>query len=174
VVALIVSHDAAGTVALILNRPSGLVLGRKQGGLPFAMAGGPPGLQQIFAENRVYCGGFLAQQVIHVLHGHKLPGAMEIAPGIYCGGEVEAVARVAAGELPASSFKFFAGAVAFEPGELEAQLKAGAWLTAAAARPLILKQVLQLPKPLWREVLGLMGGGFAAMARAAAEDEVDE
>jgi putative AlgH/UPF0301 family transcriptional regulator len=62
-VVLIISHDAGGTVGLILNRPTGLVLGRKSGGLPFDMAGGPPGLQEVFAENRVYCGGFLAQQV---------------------------------------------------------------------------------------------------------------
>lgn len=33
------------------------------------------------------------------------------------------------------------GALAWEPGELEVQLKAGAWITAAASRPLLLKQV---------------------------------
>jgi hypothetical protein len=62
-VVFVISHDAGGTVGLILNRPTGLVLGRKSGGLPFEMAGGPPGLQEVFADNRVYCGGFLAQQV---------------------------------------------------------------------------------------------------------------
>ena len=34
-----------------------------------------------------------------------------------------------------------AGALAWEPGELEAQIKAGGWITAAASRPLLLKQV---------------------------------
>lgn len=174
VVVLIISHDAGGTVGIILNRPSGLVMGRKQGGLPFNMAGGPPGLQEVFADNRVYCGGFLAQQVIHVIHGHKLPGSMEVVPGVYAGGENEAVARVAAGQLPADDFKFFAGALAWEPGELEVQIKSGGWITAAASRPLLLKQVLQLPKPLWREVMELMGGAYAEQARAAALEEGDE
>lgn len=39
-------------------------MGRQRGGLPFDLAGGPPGLQQVFADSRVYCGGFLAQQVM--------------------------------------------------------------------------------------------------------------
>ncbi len=46
--------------------------------------------------------------------------------------------------------------------------------TAAAARPLLLKQVLQLPKPLWREVLELMGEPYAAVAQAAYREEGDE
>ena len=60
------------------------------------------------------------------------------------------------------------GACAWEPGELEQQIKAGAWITAAAARPLLLKQVLALPVPLWQEVMALLGGPYAAQARAAA------
>ena len=40
---------------------------------------------------------------------------------------------------------------------------------AACSRPLILKQCLQLPVPLWRELLQLMGGEYMAAARAAYE-----
>lgn len=36
-VILIISHDASGTVGLILNRPSSLQFGRKKGGLPFVV-----------------------------------------------------------------------------------------------------------------------------------------
>jgi hypothetical protein len=41
--------------------------------------------------------------------------------------------------------------------------------TAACSRPLILKQCLQLPVPLWRELLQLMGGEYLAAAGAAQE-----
>jgi hypothetical protein len=37
--------------------------------------------------------------------------------------------------------------------------------TAAASRPLVLKQCLQLPKPLWKEVAECMGGEYATAAR---------
>lgn len=43
--------------------------------------------------------------------------------------------------------------------------------TAAAARPLVLKQVLQLPKPLWKEVLTCMGGEYACIATQPSSDE---
>lgn len=39
------------------------------------------------------------------------------------------------------------------------------WITAACAPELVLKQVIQLPKPLWREVLELMGGEYAIMSK---------
>lgn len=35
-------------------------------------------------------------------------------------------------------------------------------------------QVLQLPKPLWYEVMTLMGGEYAAQARATRQEEGDE
>jgi hypothetical protein len=37
--------------------------------------------------------------------------------------------------------------------------------TAAASRPILLKQCLQLPKPLWKEVMECMGGDYATAAR---------
>lgn len=35
-------------------------------------------------------------------------------------------------------------------------------------------QVLQLPKPLWQEVMELLGPSYAAQARAARREEGDE
>lgn len=43
--------------------------------------------------------------------------------------------------------------------------------TAAASRPLVLKQVLQLPKPLWKEVLTYMGGEYATVAAEPNRDD---
>lgn len=62
-------------------------------------------------------------------------------------------------------FRFFCGVVAWQPGELEKDVAAGAWHTAACSRLLVLKQCLQLPTPLWREVMCLMGGRYAEQAR---------
>lgn len=128
----------------------------------------------MFGESRVYCGGFTAQQVIHLLHGFKLPKSVEVVPGCFLGGEAAAVEQVAAGTQPLSAFKFFAGAVAWAPGQLAQEVADGAWYTAAASRPLLLKQCLQLPKPLWRELLELMGGEYAEAARASYKEEGDE
>ena len=81
-----------------------------------------------------------------------------------------------AGELEAGDFKFFAGATLWEAGQAEREVAQGAWIPVAAARPLILKQVLQLPTPLWREVLDLLGDEEAVRQVKAAysEDGPDE
>ena len=68
------------------------------------------------------------------------------------------------------------GVCAWQPGELNRLVAEGAFHTAACSRSLVLKQCLQLPTPLWREVMCLMGGQFAEEARAAqrADDGSDD
>uniref|UniRef100_A0A383VTF1 YqgE/AlgH family protein n=1 Tax=Tetradesmus obliquus TaxID=3088 RepID=A0A383VTF1_TETOB len=170
-VVLLVQHSPAGSVGLILNRPSSLKLGVGRGGLKFAIIGAPAGMQDTFAESRVYCGGMVRQDVFHILHGHNLEGSVALAPGVYVGGEAAAVKAVAGGLIAADNFKFFCGAMVWEGSELQQEIDKGKWYTAAGSRNLCLKQVLQLPEPLWREVLGLMGGEYASMAK---EDDFDE
>jgi len=160
VVMLLTDHGEQGSIGLILNRPTGMVMGRKPGGMPFQVANAPPVLQQAFSENRLYCGGFTAQNVIHLIHGHRLPKAVEVVPGVFMGGEVAAAEEVCEGRLPAEDFRFFAGAVVFDAGEVDRQAKSGAWYPAACSRSLVLKQCLQLPTPLWREVMLLLGGQY--------------
>ncbi|KAJ9532033.1 hypothetical protein QJQ45_003756 [Haematococcus lacustris] len=154
-VVFLASHGPEGSLGLLLNKPTSLMLGRKPGGLRFDVANAPPQLQQVFSDARVYCGGWTAQQVVHLMHPHPLPKAVQVVPGIFLGGEATAAEEVAAGRLAADSFKFFSG------------------FPAACARALVLKPTLQLPTPLWREVLLLMGGAFKRVAEAAYEgDEV--
>ena len=55
------------------------------------------------------------------------------------------------------------------PGQLESECERGVWYPVSAAKELSLKQVIQLPKPLWREVSELCGGELADMAVRAYE-----
>ncbi len=143
----------------------------------------PPEVQATFAGNRLYCGGFTAQHVIHLLHGHRLPGAVEVVPGVFMGGELAAakevgawvvhclpfpmprrvmvMLQVAEGRLSANEFKFFAGAEVWPAGELQMEASQHAWYPAACSRSLVLKQCLQLSTPLWVEVLQLLGGEYS-------------
>lgn len=135
------------------------------------------------------------------------------------------------GGLQQTDFRFFAGCLAWEPGQLQREIAAGAWHTAACSRSLVLKQclqvggcrgngmqvrccallcwtgggpmaaswysnlhrhssctmpslplpfsrllLLQLPVPLWRETMCLMGGRYAEEARQqqAADGDSDD
>lgn len=44
-----------------------------------------------------------------MLHGHPLPGAEEIAPGVFLGGLDVAATGVLEGKFPPTDFRFFVG-----------------------------------------------------------------
>lgn len=52
------------------HRPSGLQLGKGRGGVRFNIANAPDNMQEVFGSERVYCGGFSAQQYFHVRELH--------------------------------------------------------------------------------------------------------
>lgn len=126
----------------------------------------------MFPNNRVYCGGLDAQDRISVLHGvHDLKDySREVMPGLYLGGQSAAVTALKEGKFEREHLKFLAGCLRWGPGELEAELKAGAWRAAACSRAVVLKGCIQLPVPLWVEVSRLMGGPAAAEAATVYED----
>lgn len=45
-------HSAQGTVGLLLNRPTGMVMRPGKGGLRYAIIGAPEGMQTVFGDNR--------------------------------------------------------------------------------------------------------------------------
>ncbi len=69
---------------------------------------------------------------------------MQVTPGIFLGAHEAAVAEVMTGGLQQTDFRFFAGCLAWEPGQLQREIAAGAWHTAACSRSLVLKQCLQV------------------------------
>ena len=189
----VAKHDPQeGSVALILNRPATAALGDLLGwGLRFGdgnKGGGegeddegpstssPPSsalVEAAFGDAPVYLGGFfsparISAQPLTLLHGIPgLPGATEVVPGggVFSGGVAAAAEAVVSGEQPASRCRLFAGALAWPPGGLAAEVEGGVWFAAASSRALVLKPCLGLPVPLWRECLGLMGGEYARAAR---------
>lgn len=173
-------------MALILNRPATAALGDLLGwGLRFDEGrnsenddDGPStstsaAVEAAFGDAPVYLGGFfsparISAQPLTLLHGIPgLPGAEEVVPGggVFSGGVAAAAAAVVSGEQPASRCRLHAGALAWPPGGLAAEVEAGVWFAAASSRAVVLKPCLGLPVPLWRECLGLMGGEYARAAR---------
>ena len=89
-----------------------------------------------------------------MIHGiANLPGSVEISPGtgIYRGGLEAAMDGVLSRKYKPLDFRFFIGYRSYVGGELDKAVRSGKYQPVACSRPLVLKQCIRLPKPLWHE-----------------------
>ncbi|KAL7524946.1 LOW QUALITY PROTEIN: hypothetical protein ACHAXR_002510, partial [Thalassiosira sp. AJA248-18] len=116
-------------------------------------------------ECGVYVGGMddMDQPAV-MIHGiADLEGAVEVSPGtgIYEGGLEAAMDGVMSGKYKPLDFRFFIG----HTMELDEAVSLGKYQPVACSRPLVLKQCIQLPKPLWHEVLEFCGGELKEISK---------
>lgn len=123
------------------------------------------------AECAVYVGGPDDQnRPAQWIHGIEELGGQEIAPGIFLGGDNirQAISGVREGRYRPLDFRFFVGCHKYEGSDknsLVASVFASKYQPVACSRSLALKQCIQLPQPLWHEVLGLCGGELEEISK---------
>lgn len=117
----------------------------------------------------VYIGGpDHMEKMAVIIHGiSDLEGATEISPGtgIYRGGMEAAVEGILEGRFNPLDFRFFIGCHDYKDGDLDVKIYSNKYQPIACTRALALKQCIQLPKPLWHEVMELCGGELREMSR---------
>lgn len=104
--------------------------------------------------------GNLDMTFLHQFDDMEMYGSEEIAEDIYAA-DVRAACKIIeeGGEDP-QHFRVIQGVKTWEPQELDYEFDQGMWYSIAAARPLILKHCIGLPRPLWHEILEVVGGGL--------------
>lgn len=163
----VLQHSAEGSIGMILNRPAGVQM---REATPLLLGDMETGFKSAFEREPIYLGGFDNHSNMAMMHGVRgLASASETEGGICFGGMSEAIQGILEGKYMPSMFKFFIGRMTWGPGELDAQVDAGVWICAAASRPVVLKQCMRLPVPLWKEVLWLMGDDYGAIAKDGQE-----
>ena len=103
-----------------------------------------------------------------LIHGiEDLEGATEISPGtgIYKGGIDAAIDGVLSGKYNSLDFRFFVGHRQYTKGGLEEAVRQSKYQPIACSRPLVLKQCIQLPKPLWHEIMEFCGGELKEISK---------
>jgi putative transcriptional regulator len=116
-VVLIVKHDASGAMGLVLNRPTGATVreaivsedGWSCDSDAMLLRGGP-------------CDGPLM-----VLHNDAELAQETVLAGVYFSVESDLVRELLAGEVLVA--RFFHGYAGWAPGQLDAEMAAGGWLT---------------------------------------------
>jgi putative transcriptional regulator len=98
----------------------------------------------------VYLGGPVGSQLIFAMvRRPDSPGANSLAvmPGLFVAFEAEIVDRII--ESEADHARFMAGLVAWRPGELQAEIEAGAWYVLEPDPALVMRE----PEGLWEELV---------------------
>lgn len=148
-VVLILQHTHEGAYGLVLNRPSAITVN-------LLLAQHPILSTQRFP---VHSGGPVGLDTLQFLHSlpEEIPGGAELVPGLYLGGDLDAVARVIERDSQAAQrqLRLLLGYSGWGAGQLESELTQGAWVPAPLADPewVFLKD----PQHVWRKVLRSLG-----------------
>ena len=118
-VVLIVEHGPDGTVGLILNRSTNVLLSKA---LPDIAA-----LKE--TNHRLFAGGPVEPSRFLLLFRLKEPpaDARPVFGGVYLGRTTKALEGIIAQAKPTETFRAFAGFSAWAPRQLDAEMRLGAW-----------------------------------------------
>jgi putative transcriptional regulator len=152
-VVLICEHDEKGAFGLVLNRSSKHTV-REAIDVPI-----PDSVEDL----PVFLGGPVQPQALSVLIRDSSKSGDVVITGLHIAHTLDDVVEPS-GELPAQAqFKFFAGYAGWSPGQLENEMKDGAWLTHPATTELVFD-----PKTdkLWKSILRSKGTKYRLLAEA--------
>ncbi|TKB67725.1 MAG: YqgE/AlgH family protein [Nitrospira sp.] len=118
-VVLVVEHGSEGTVGLILNRPTKLLLSHALPDLTVLKG----------TSYRLFAGGPVEPTRFLLLFRLKEPpaDARLVFDGVYLGRKPDALERIITQAKPTETFRAFAGFAAWASRQLEAEMLVGAW-----------------------------------------------
>lgn len=136
-VVLLADYGEKGSLGFIMNRITNLKLADL--------------LEDIHFDSYVFYGGPVGNESVYYVHnlGDKVEGSMEILPGLFWGGEFEALKTLLnSGSASGESVRFFAGYSGWEAGQLESEFEAKSWILGQTTA----EEVLSLPHgdDFWR------------------------
>jgi putative transcriptional regulator len=143
-VVLMVQHDDAGALGLILNRPTGKTVRDAMK----LVVDEPSGCDDV-----IFLGGPV-RGPLAVIHTDEERGNVEILSGAYYTVEDELVNELL--QTDRGDRRVFLGYSGWAPGQLESELSAGGWQVA----PATVADIFAEPDQLWRSVSRRIGRDF--------------
>jgi putative transcriptional regulator len=141
-VVLIMEHGSEGTIGLILNRSTNILLSEAL-----------PHLTVLKGSNhRLFVGGPVEPSRLLLLFRLKEPpaDARAVFDGVYVGGTPAVLERIITQARPTETFRAFAGSAGWAPGQLAFEMLQGAW---AALPPESFDIFDKDPATLWQDCL---------------------
>ncbi|SFU66131.1 putative transcriptional regulator [Pustulibacterium marinum] len=153
-VVLLAEHGTLGSVGFILNKP-----------LDFKLSEIIPEIED--DRFKVYNGGPVEQENLYFIHRipQLIPNSIEIASGIYWGGDFESIIDlIAKGAVQISDIKFFLGYSGWAANQLNDELSASSWVV--SKNNLHSSLIKKSSKNLWKEKIEELGGDYLLWSNA--------
>lgn len=152
-VILLADHNALGSVGFILNKP-----------LDYNLKDLIDGTESTI---QVFNGGPVEQDNLYFIHTSPelIPNSIEIANGIYWGGDFQVVlGLINQGALCSKNIKFFLGYSGWDENQLDSELESKAWLV---SKNTYANAIVSRPgKTFWRDKMIELGGDYSIWSNA--------
>ncbi len=143
-VVLVCQHDSEGALGLVLNRNSGTKIGEA------IVADLPDTLK----EQALFIGGPVQPEAMSFLHSDSFLPEANVIANLNLSHSLEDLVEVAADFSPTKQLRVFAGYSGWAGGQLEEEMKRGAWVSHPATVELVFNSD---PDALWKEILRKKG-----------------
>ena len=140
-VVLVLEHGPQGTLGLILNRTTDLLLSEALPNVSVLKG----------TEHRLFVGGPVQPNLLLLLSRLKQPqpDMRSVFDNVYVGGDPDALERIITQAGPTARFRAFAGYAGWAPGQLGVEMLQGSWAVLSAENNLFDKD----PAALWSDNL---------------------
>lgn len=158
-VILLIEHSSQGS-------STGLMLNRGDAS-PTSTMTDNDGRRRPTYDVPTFSGGPLFQQEFILLHDiPNLPGSTQVAPGVFCGGQLDDNDH--SYDPSSSRLRIFQGRAQWSPKQLEQEVRKQKWYVAATSRDFIFhddRQRNRSSTSVWSDILKHMGGKYAETAK---------
>jgi putative transcriptional regulator len=155
-VVLICEHNAEGALGLVLNRNSGNQVGE------MIVADLPEALK----EQPLFLGGPVQPAALSFLHSDTFIPDANVMANLTLSHSLEALVDLGESFSSTQIVKVFAGYSGWSPGQLEEEMKRGAWVSHPASLDLVFRIE---PQKLWQSILDKKGWQYKLIAQSPAD-----
>lgn len=151
-VVLLTEHRKDGSVGFILNKQLDVRISDLLGDFPAF-------------DSAAYYGGPVQTDTIHYVHnvGDLLEDSVKVGKGVYWGGDFEKLKFLIDSKLiTEKNIRFYVGYTGWTEGQLEEEIKDGAWMIADLDANYVFQQKLDT---MWKMVLENKGSSYAVIGQ---------
>ncbi len=152
-IVLLADHTNEGSVGFIVNKPLKYLIKDL--------------IHDLDVDFEVYNGGPVEQDNLYFIHNvpNIIPNSIEIADGIYWGGDFELTKKqISAKKITKNNIRFFLGYTGWDKQQLEKEMESKAWIIAANKDESKILEKTSLG--FWKEKITELGGEYLLWSNA--------